>query len=179
MTSAGRDTGEFVLLGKITKPHGIRGEIKIYPYSGQPENFSAYRDVYVDGGEGQERVPYRIEKSRVQGKLVLLKLTDCSTRNEAEELVGKEVWLLRKDLPEPEENEYYWLDFEGKLVVTDDGLELGRVEGIFETGAHDVLAVTDGSNEYLVPLQENFIVEYDENKVVLSLPPGLLDINKK
>jgi len=179
MTSTGHDTGDFILLGKVTKPHGIRGEIKVYPYSGQPENFLAYRKVFVGSGNEQEWIPYSIDKSRVQGKSVLCKFGGCSTRNDAEELVGMEIWLQRDDLPELADNEYYWRDFTGKQVVTDDGRELGRVTGIFETGAHDILSVSGDHQEYLIPVQEKFIVRYDKNKVVLSLPPGLLDINKR
>jgi 16S rRNA processing protein RimM len=179
MTAAGHDTGDFILLGKVTKPHGIRGEVKVYPYSEQPENFLAYRKVFVASGSGDEWIPYSIEKSRVQGKLVLLKLSGCSTRNAAEELVGMEIQLHRDELPEPADNEYYWLDFEGKQAVTDKGRILGRVTGIITTGAHDILAVSGDRQEYLIPVQESFIVRYDKNRVVLSLPPGLLDINKK
>jgi 16S rRNA processing protein RimM len=179
MTSAGHDAGDLILLGKVTKPHGIQGEVKVYPYSGQPENFLVYREVFVASSNDKERVPYKIDKSRIQGNLILVKFSGCSTRNDAEELVGKEIYLQREDLPESADNEYYWLDFEGKQVVTDDGRELGRVTGIFQTEAHDILAVSDGHEEYLIPVQKNFIVRYDNNKVVLSLPPGLLDINRK
>ncbi len=179
MTSTGQDTGDFILLGKVTKPHGIRGEVKVYPYSKQPENFLVYKEVFVASGNEKEWILYSIEKSRVQGKQVVLKFSDCSTRSVAEEFVGSEIWLQREDLPELDGSEFYWLDFEGKKVVTEDGQELGRVTGIFETGAHDILTVSDADNEYLIPVQENFIASYDKNKVVLSLPPGLLDINKK
>ena len=81
MTAAGIDTGKFILLGKISKPHGIRGEIKIYPYSGQPENFLAYRNIFVARGEQDEMQEFAVEKSRVQGKLAMVKLAGCSTAN--------------------------------------------------------------------------------------------------
>ncbi len=179
MTAAGHDTGDFILLGKVTRPHGIRGEVKVYPYSEQPENFLAYRKVFVVSGNNNEWIPYSIEKSRVQGRLVLLKLSGCATRNDAGELVDKEIWLRRDDLPEPADNEYYLLDFEGKQAVDDNGRILGTVTGIITTGAHDILAVTGDRQEYLIPVQESFIVRHDKDRVVLSLPPGLLDINKR
>lgn len=178
MDYAGIDTGEFVLLGKVSKPHGIRGEIKIYPYSGQPENFHAYREVFIAQSSKRELVRYAIEKCRVQGKLALLKLAGCSTRLDAEELVGSEIWLRREDLPEPDDTEYYWLDLEDKKVVTEDGRELGKVTAIFDTGAHDIITVTGNGREYLIPVHESFVVRVDENEIVLRLPPGLLDINK-
>jgi 16S rRNA processing protein RimM len=176
--STGAETGKFILLGKVAKPHGIHGEVKIYPYSGQPENFTAYSRIFIAGGSSNELAPYAIEKSRVQGKLALLKLADCSSRQAAEDLVGKEIWLQREDLPELVDSEYYWLDLEGKMAVTEDGRKLGEVTAIFATGAHDVMSVSGSDGEYLIPVLERFIVRIDEFEVVLNVPPGLLDINR-
>lgn len=178
MISAGSDTGEYILLGKVSKPHGIRGEIKVYPYSGQPENFFAYSKVFMSPDTGSDMQRYAVEQCRVQGKMAVLKLTGCSNREEAQQLVGREVWLRRRDLPELDDTEYYWLDLENKLVVTEDGSELGKVAAVFSTGAHDIISVTGSGREYLIPVHEEFIVRIDEIKVVLRLPPGLLDINK-
>ena len=178
MTSAGSDTGDFILLGKVTKPHGIRGEVKVYPYSGQPENFLDYREVFFTFNEG-ERIPYTVEKSRVQGKLVILKLKECTTRNQAEEMIGHEIWLNKNDLADLDDDEYYWHDLVGKRVATKDGDRIGTIKGILETGAHDILAIEDQGREYLVPFNEAFVVTVDDTEVVLDLPPGLLEINRK
>lgn len=177
MDNAGSNTGEFVELGKVAKPHGIRGEVKIYPYSGQPENFLEYKIVYLALSGNSDLVPFTIKKCRVQGKFALVTFAECTTRNRAEEIVGTELWLDKDELPNLDESEYYWLDLDGKTVVTDDGHELGVVTAIFDTGAHDVLNVSGKGREYLVPFHDSFIVRMDENVVVLSLPPGLLDIN--
>lgn len=178
MTDAGTDAGEFILIGKVAKPHGVRGEVKIYPFSGQPENFSAYRSICITGGDSkQDKLPVEIEKSRAQGKYALLKLAGCSTREDAERLTGSEVWLARSELPELDSTEYYWLELEGKRVISEDGLELGTITAIFETGAHDILQVESNSGEYLIPFHEDFVVSLDGMKVVMKLPPGLLEIN--
>lgn len=176
---AGRAAGETVLLGRITKPHGIRGEVKVHPFSGRPENFLQYRNVLLGPEEGGDRIPYRIEQARVQGKQVLLQLSGCTDRNGAEALVGRQVWLRREDLPAPDDDEFYLLDLEGKRVVTADGLQLGQVTGFLETSAHDILIITGKSQEYLVPVQKGFIVTIGDDEVVLDVPPGLLDINRK
>ena len=166
------------MLGKITKPHGIRGEVKMYPYSGQPENFLNYRKIYVDSGVDDARIPYTVERARVQGNTVILKMAGCEDRNLAEALVNREVWLEYGDLPELSDDEYYWADLDGKLVCTDDGVELGRVTGILDTGAHGILSVTGKGNEYLIPIRKEFVVRIDDHEVVLRLPPGLLEINR-
>ena len=179
MAPAGNNTGEYVLLGKITKPHGIRGEVKIYPFSGQPENFLEYEEIILAPEGSEKRVPYRIIKARVQGKQALVQLEGCSTRTDVESLVGWQVWLHHQDLPELAEDEFYLFELEGKKVVTTDGLELGKVRGVLETAAHDILRITGKSGEYLIPVQKEFFVRIGDTEVVLDVPPGLLEINRK
>jgi len=178
MSPAGAETGDWVLLGKVAGPHGIRGEIKVYYDSGRPEDFLGIREIFLSFGEDDALVPHHIEKSRVQGRAVLLKLKGIASRNDAEMLAGRKVWLLRRDLPRLKDGEYYRHDLVGKSAVTEKGRELGKVTGIFATGAHDILVVMDHGREVLVPVNKEFLVEFDENRVVLRLPPGLLDINK-
>lgn len=177
MRRTGDLAGDCILLGKITRPHGIRGEVKVYPYSGQPENFLGYREILV-GSEGQvERIPYTVEQSRVQGRLAVLRLAGCDDRTKAEALAGREVWLRRSDLPKPGEDEYYLADLEGREAVSADGLLLGRISGIMDTAAHPILIVTGRGREYLVPVHKGVVASIDGEQVVLRLPPGLLEMN--
>lgn len=179
MASAGTAAGEFILLGRITKPHGIRGEVKVYPFSGNPENFLNYKEIMLAPEEGEKRIPYKITKARVQGKQVLVQLEGCTNRTDAETLVGWQVWLHHSDLPELDRDEFYLLELEGKKVITVEGVELGQVTGVLETAAHDILAITGRDQEYLIPVQKDFFVSIGEDEVVLDVPPGLLDINRK
>jgi 16S rRNA processing protein RimM len=168
-----------ILLGKITKPHGIKGEVKVHPYSGQPENFHHYPEILVEGDRQGEWITLEIEKARVQGKQVILQLRGCTDRAGAEDLAGLEVWLHRRNLPELSGDEYYLADLEGRTAVSEDGRTIGRITGIMATGAHDILSVRDKGHEYLIPIQKGFIIRMDEQEVVLRLPPGLLEINLK
>ncbi len=168
---------DFVLLGKVTRAHGIRGEIKVYPYSGDPGNFKKYRTLYLSAGADTARRAFVCQGARIQGNQVLLRLEGCGDRDQAQRLVGREVWLRREDLPELDEDEFYLHELEGRLVVTNQGDEVGRVTGILATGAHDILVVRDGTREHLVPLVAEFLVRIEDDRVVLDLPPGLLEIN--
>ncbi len=168
---------DLVLLGRITKPHGIRGEIKVYPYSGLPENFLAYSRLVLRGGDGLLERSWNVEKARVQKRQVLLKLEGCDSRNEAETLVGREVWIQRADLPAIGEDEFYLHDLLGREVVARDGTVYGVVTGMLATGAHDIARVKQGGREYLVPLVPEFLVSVTEGRIVVDLPPGLLEIN--
>lgn len=179
MARTGIAAGDFILLGRITRAHGIRGEVRMHPYSGRPENFLRYREVCI-GPEGTgERIPYTIERCRLQGGMVLLKLRGCVDRGQAGSLAGMAVWLRRIDLPEPGEDEFYVIDLIGRRAMTDDNLVIGEITGILETGAHDILTVAGDGGECLIPLRREFLVAVGDEEVVLSLPPGLLDINRK
>lgn len=179
MNRTGELAGDCILLGKITRPHGIRGEVKIHPYSGQPENFLGYREILVAGEGQEERIPYSVEQSRVQGRQAVLRLAGCDSRTKAEALAGHEVWLRRGDLPNPSEDEYYLADLEGREAVSADGISLGRITGIMDTAAHPILIVTGRGREYLVPVHRGVVASIDEEQVVLQLPPGLLEMNDR
>ena len=177
MQRPGENSGNFVLLGKIIKPHGIRGEVKVYPFSGEPENLLHYSRVLIAAGEDTDFVPYMIERARVQKNSVLLQLENCITRNDAEELVNCRVYVHEDELPEPDQDDFYLRDLEGKQMVTEQGQVIGRVIGILPGAGQDLARVQDGQQEYLIPLTPEFLVAIDENEIRVSLPPGLLEIN--
>jgi 16S rRNA processing protein RimM len=178
MSTASMDEN-FILLGKVVRAQGIRGEIKIFPYSGRPENFLSYGKIFLSLQTDEKKRPYTIEKSRVQGKMAVLKLEDIETRSTAESLIEQRVWLERDDLPLPEKDEYYLIDLEGKKAITEDGKCIGVISGMLDTAMQDILIIMDRDVEYLVPLCREFLVRYDEEQVVFNLPPGLLEINRK
>ena len=177
MERPGDSAGDLVLLGKVTKPHGIRGEVKVYPYSGEPENFSQYSRVLLAAGRDAIPVEYRIKRARVQKNLVLLQFEGCDTRNDAEALVLSLLYVHEDELPDTDKDEFYLRDLEGKQMVTEQGQVIGRVSGILSIGGQDLARVTDGKHEYVIPLVPEFLVSIDENEVRVSLPPGLLEIN--
>ncbi len=177
----GEDSGagnDPVILGKVAKAHGIKGEVKVFPYSGQPENFHSYETILIAAGDSGAWKKYRVSKGRVLGKFALLVLQECGSRNDAEDLVGSEVSVLRKDLPDLGEDEFYLADCEGKTVVTVDGELVGRVSGILQTGGHDNIIVKDKGREYFIPAISDFMVKIDNDTITVALPQGLLDINE-
>jgi len=176
---ADKGLDEFVLLGKVSKAHGIRGEIKVYPYSGDPEQFvRSYRRLYLAPEPGGIPTEYAVEKSRIQSGQILLKLENCSDRTTAETFKGYQVYGHADDLPELAEDEFYLHTLQGKVVVDTSGTLLGTCSHFIDTGAHDLLVVKKAGKEYLIPVVGDFIVAVEENQVVLDLPPGLLEINE-
>ncbi|MBI4792306.1 MAG: 16S rRNA processing protein RimM [Deltaproteobacteria bacterium] len=168
-----------VPVGEIVKPHGIRGEVKIYPFSGNPDNFALYREVLLARQpEGPPR-PYELRSCRIQGHFVLAALVGVDDRTAAEALTGCTVFVDRQELPATAAGEFYWHDLQGMMVVTASGLLLGRVSSMLPTGAHDILVVTGTGREYLIPAIDGFVVEIDAaaGRIVVDPPEGLLEIN--
>ena len=168
-----------VMIGEIIKPHGVRGELKVYPYSEQPENFRQYKKIILLEPAGSGTETYNVVKSREQGKLAILQLEGVRTREAAEVLQGSAIGLRKADFPEPAAGEYYWHELAGLQVFTESGRELGKVDSLFATGAHDMLVVSRGKQEYFIPVNDEIIKEIDRQagRVIVTPPPGLLEAN--
>jgi len=173
------DFAAMVRVGRVSKPHGIKGEIKVQPDFGELEEFLNYRDILLGSPDSESRRVFKVSRCRFQSDLVILQLDGVSDRTAAEELRGSEVWIDRQLLPELPAGKYYRHDLVGLRVVTENGRELGRVDNFLATGGHDVLVVLDGRREYLIPLADEFLVNVDTTAGLLTVAdvPGLFEIN--
>ena len=172
------DPEDYLLIGKVVKAHGIKGEVKFKPYADDVSNIPYYDEMLLRKPEEDEGLLCVVERSRLSGKMAILKFEGIETCNEAEDLIGHEVWVSKDSLPELAEDEFYWHELEGLRVVTEKGLELGKVSSLMATGPYDVLVVTGRGHEYLIPARNEFIVGRDGDTLIVSPPDGLLDINK-
>jgi 16S rRNA processing protein RimM len=145
-------------MGRITAPFGIKGWVKLQPFTASAENLLAYPKVWVATGAAWQE--HTIEHAQVQGTSVVAKLTGCDGRDAAARYRGREVAVPRAALPAPADNEFYWADLIGLQVVNVEGEKLGRVDEIFQTGANDVLVVK-GDRERLIPFTEQVIRRVD------------------
>lgn len=168
------------MIGEVARPHGIHGEVKVYLYSGQPENLQQYKKIVLQEPTGSSTETYNVVKSREQGKLAILQLQGVDTREAAEALQGSRIWVNKTDFPTLDSGEYYWHQLKGLVVVTETGRELGRVAKLFNTTAHDIMVVTGAGHEFMIPVQGDIIRDIDEQggKIIISPPPGLLEINE-
>jgi len=168
---------EYVLLGKVAKPHGLKGEVKIHAFSDDPHSMLGYQKILLVDQKGKLSPELKVEKSRLQGKAVVYKIESVKDRNDAESIHGMGILIYKEDLQNIEEDEYYWHQFYQLPVHTEDGKYLGIVDSIFSNGAQDIMVIKDGDNEFLIPILSDIIKEHTENGVVITPPPGLLEIN--
>lgn len=170
---------DYLLLGKITKAHGLRGEVKIFSYSRHPENIEKYKEIVLVDRSGKLSAALTVEKSRVQGKTAIVQLTPINKRRLAEDIVGMGVLLAKDYLPDTDEDEYYWHQYEGKLVVDQDGKTIGTIESLFNNGAQDILVVRGDKEEILIPVTKDIVVGETDDTLIVNPPPGLLELSRE
>jgi 16S rRNA processing protein RimM len=147
-----------VVMGRVSAPHGIKGWIKVQPFTQEMDGLLGYPEWWL-ARDGEWR-QHRIAESAVHGALVLARVEGCTDREAAAALKGAEVAIPRRLLPESREGEYYWSDLLGMEVLNRRGERLGRVAKVLETGANDVL-VLEGEKERLVPFVDGVILNVD------------------
>ena len=168
---------DLILLGKVAATHGIKGQLRIVPYSGSGETFLALKSVLLRNASGKTD-EHELAAVSSHGRKVLVALKGYTDINQVIPFVGSEVLIKREQLPPVEEGEFYWHDLIGMKVVTDTGRHLGILESIIETGSNDVYVVTSGKQEILVPALEDVVVSVDLAAKVMTVTPveGLFDL---
>jgi len=158
-------------LGKVTGVHGLNGTLKVASFAESADTFQKDRTIVVKSN-GEEGRTYLILYASPHKQGVLLNLEGIESRDQAEDLVGKEIHINRDQLPEPEEDEWYWQDLMGLDVVDHIKGYLGKITQIFPAGAHDVLVITGNDRETLVPMHKYFVesVDMDAHTVRTTLP---------
>ena len=148
------------VMGKVVAAHGIRGWVKIQAYTEYLDSLLDY-DTWYLGNDGQAWRPVEVLEADVHGKVVVARLQGVEDRTAAEKHKGLLVAVPRAELREEEEGEYYWSDLIGMKVDTVNGIHLGQVDSLLETGANDVLIVK-GERERAIPfLQGQTIMDVD------------------
>lgn len=155
--------------------HGLRGELRVRPLTGGSSALLDAQRVLLRHGAG-EAVTYTVTRSAVHRNMVLLKLRGIDLIEQAEVLVGARVLMPYADLGELPEDEFYWFELEGMTVVDRHHGELGRIEDLFETPAHDVYVVRGRYGEVLIPAVAEMIVSVDRQQrcMTVELPEGLV-----
>lgn len=176
MNKTGHKQG-YVLIGEIVGIHGIKGTNKLRSYAESLSVFEPGKSILLRDRHGQE-ARYEISWVKPHTRTPLLSFKGVMNRDQAETLVGSELFIPETDLPQLDENTYYWHDLIGIAVYTDAEEFLGRLESIIETGSNDVYVVKKDKKEILIPALESVVLEIDlENKRMhVDLPEGLDDI---
>ena len=141
-------------VGLVLKPQGIRGELKVKPYTDSAEDFRAFSRVFLEERE------YKVLSVRTGGGAVYLGLKGVADRNAAELLRGQEITIPRDEAPEPEEGRYYIADLLGLSIVTETGKVLGTLKDVRQA-ATDIYTLYDGARDILFPVADGVVLAVD------------------
>lgn len=153
-------------MGRIFAPYGLKGWVRIEPYSAVPDSLSAYPSWWV--GRDSDWRELKVAQWALQhGASLVARFEGCAERDAALALKGSEVAVEREALPQNANDEFYWADLVGLRVVNAKGDGLGVLAGLFDNGAHPVMRVVDGETERLLPFVEQVVrqVELAEGRI--------------
>ena len=148
---------EKIVMGKILGPHGIKGWIKIHPFTEKKDSLIDHKILMASKDEKLWQ-SFEVESMDVGDKFILAKFKGVDDRNAAEKLNKFFISLDKSSLPKLDENNYYWHELIGLDVKNNEGMYFGKVDSLIETGANDVLVVM-GDKEYLIPYIKQVILE--------------------
>ncbi|MEE9616072.1 MAG: ribosome maturation factor RimM [Anaerolineae bacterium] len=168
----------FLAVGRVSRPHGVRGELRVVLLTDYPGRLGQHAYFYLASPDSPEMVRrYPVEKLRRHKKVLLLKLGGCDDRNGAEELRGQLVQIPTEEAVPLEEGEYYDFQLIGVNVEAESGESLGQVVEVLKTGANDVYIVRGSWGEVLLPAVKDVVLKLDieARQMVVNLLPGLLE----
>jgi 16S rRNA processing protein RimM len=158
---------KFVTLGRISGLYGVTGWVKVYSHTSPLNNILKYSKWYLKIEESWQE--YQLETGKPHGKGIIAKLAGIDDRDVAATFIDIDIAIPRDQLPELGKNEFYWTDLEGIKVVTIEGVELGLLDHLFETGANDVMVIK-GERQRLLPYIDQVVKRVD-------LEAGIMEVD--
>jgi len=169
---------DLLLIGKVIRPHGLKGLVRIESYAESRETFLNAREVFLQGPSG-ETVKHGIIAITPSKNFFLLHLEGLDSREEAETHRGGNIYIQKGRLSR-QRDEYFWFELIGLPVYLDTGRRVGIIRQIVPAPGHDIYVVQEGEKEILIPAVHDVIKEVDlENKrVVITGMEDLLSLNE-
>lgn len=167
---------EILQVGVITSPHGVRGEVKVFPTTDDPKRFKKLKQVLLDTGKGYDTL--KIEGVKFFKNMVIVKFKGLDTMDDAERYRQKSLFVTRENAVRLSRNEYFIADLIGLRVIGEDGDEIGTLRDVMQTGANDVYVVErKEGGELLLPAIRQCVLEVDIDAgfVRVHILEGLLD----
>lgn len=168
----------FLLLGRILRPHGVRGELRLEVITAYPDRIVPETVLYVgpDPEDVHAAEPYHVDNVRKHQQYLILHFEGVEDRDAADMLRNQYVMVALEDAVPLEEDEFYLYQIIGLSVYTVDNEFLGEVRDVIETGANDVYVIQGPRGEVLIPATDEFVIDVniEDQKVTVQLMDGLL-----
>lgn len=165
-------------VGAVASVHGIKGEVKVYPTTDEPEKFKKLKTVTLKTEKEEREI--KLQSVKFFKKMVIVKFEGIESPEDAYQYRGATLWIPRKEAVPLSQNEYYQADLIGLSVFAEDGEELGKLTDVLETGANDVYEVTLPDNRtVLFPAIKDCVksVDLEAGRITVHVLEGLLDLS--
>jgi 16S rRNA processing protein RimM len=162
-------TEDKLIVGKISGVYGVKGWVKVYSGTDPRDSITAYNPWYIQQGRHKSKGEWRemrVEHGRRQAKTVIAKLEGVDDRDSAMQLKGATIAIQPEQLQALGKDEYYWRDLVGLRVCNKEGVELGTVQRLMETGANDVLVVSGGEGD---AAQKELLIPWTPGRAILDV----------
>ena len=162
--------------GKVTKTHGLKGEITIKLDVANPADFNDLRYLLIE--EKGNLIPYFIDYQKICGDKMFVQLQDVKKMDVAITFVGKAVFLPNELMPELDDDEFYYDEIKGFKLVDEAKGEIGEISDVLEYPTQAVIQVMKDGKEILIPIHDDIIKKVDKKAKVLTVkaPEGLIDM---
>jgi len=166
---------EYLRIGVVLKPQGVKGELKVQPLTDDPHRFAALKEVYIESKNGGH-TPVGVASVSVREDAVYLTLTGVNDRNDAERLRNTYLCVDRSHAVKLPKGRYFVCDLIGCKVVDTNGCELGTLSDVLQTGAADVYAVRGASKDknFMVPALKKLLHSVDVEAKCIILDAEVL-----
>lgn len=159
---------KLICIGQCAGAFGVKGEVKIKSFCETPEDIFSYNVLLDKNGE---TILTPISQRAVKNAFAVI-CKEIKTREQAQALAGKKLYVLRTDMPEPEEDEFYFEDLIGLEVKTTDGKRMGKVMAVHNYGAGDLLEIMDKDNKtFFHPFTKNAVPKVDikDGRIIIKI----------
>ena len=150
---------QYLMIGEITKPQGVRGEVKVRPCTCDPDRFEGLETVYIEKDGGY--APLAVTVNRLGADAVFMNVEGVSDRDAAEKLRGTLLYIDREHAVELDEDTAFVADLYGLRGVVDDGRDLGKITDVMQPGGNDVYVFKGPLGEVLVPALKSVVLKVD------------------
>ncbi|MDR0879845.1 MAG: ribosome maturation factor RimM [Clostridioides sp.] len=161
-------------IGQIVNTQGLKGEVRVYPYTSDIDRFDELEKFYLDK---DLKIPYEVEKVRYKAQMVIMKIKGIDHIDDAEKLKTKYMYVDRENSKSLEEEEFFVADILGIEAYTIDGKYVGVLKDVLQYSANDVYVIDDGEKEYMIPAILKFVPEInlEDRKMIIDPIKGMLD----
>ena len=166
---------EYFEIGQIVNTHGVKGQVKVNPFTDDLERFEELKSIYIV--KNKKLLEYEIEEVKYQKNMLLIKFKNIDDLNMAEKYKGCYLKIHRKDARKLPKDTYFIADLIGLDVYSDENKYLGKVEDIFSTGANDVYVVkNDEGKQILLPSIPEVLktIDLENEKIIVHILEGLI-----